>query len=332
MTNTTKFTSLREVTATIEALGLAVTPAALAAIQKNGKEPFLQHLSCCAANDDQEGKHKKYLEALFKCLDTQALALLQDTIPDITVDDVATAATNAPVRLLSTINIAVDPENERRDSAIGWLKELAGCAGKKQNEAAAPEPAAPVMPAPRDVTQPAASQSTEPRQQPASSPAQGEAPVDNAQKFQSHHVYGSNFALCFNATDWKGEFGIMVDAATANGPKSYDWKKAIHIWLSPVEVAAIVAVFRRWRKSVEFSAHGNQNDKSFAIEYQSSHFFAKVSAKVDAGKTRAVKIMPADATAVSILFLRQLGEAYKGIPLTEILATVRATHQMENAA
>ena len=327
MTNTTKFSSLREVTGAIETLGLAVTPAALAAIQKNGKEPFLQHLSCCAANDDQEGKHKKYLEALFKCLDSQALSLLQDMVPDATVDDVATVATNAPVRLLSAINIAADPENERRDSAIEWLKELAGCAGKQLNEAAAP-----VTPAPRDVTQPAASQSAEPRQKPASSPAQSEAPVDNAQKFQSHHVYGSNFALCFNAADWKGEFGIMVDAATANGPKSYDWKNAIHIWLSPVEVAAIVAVFRRWRKSVEFSAHGNQNDKSFAIEYQSSHFFAKVSAKVDAGKTRAVKIMPADATAVSILFLRQLGEAYKGIPLTEILATVRATHQMENAA
>ena len=47
---------------------------------------------------------------------------------------------------------------------------------------------------------------------------------------------------------------------------------------------------------------------------------------------RAVKILSGDATAVSILFLKQLGKAYKGIPMTDLLATVRATQCLDNAA
>ena len=125
----------------------------------------------------------------------------------------------------------------------------------------------------------------------------------------------------------------MVDAAVSNGPKSYDWKNAVHVWLDTNEVGAVLAVFRRWRKGIEFAAHGSQNDKGFAIEFQGQHFYAKVTAKkMGQHPTRAVKIMPTDATAVSILFLTQLAESYPAIPLNELLATVRATHQINDAA
>ena len=124
----------------------------------------------------------------------------------------------------------------------------------------------------------------------------------------------------------------MVDAAVSDGPKSYDWRNASHIWLDTNEVGAVLAVFRRWRKSIEFAAHGSQNDKAFSLEFQGQHFYAKLSVK-KAGNhpTRAVKIMPPDATAVSILFLTQLAESYPAIPLNELLATVRATHQLGDA-
>ena len=139
--------------------------------------------------------------------------------------------------------------------------------------------------------------------------------------------------LCFNATEWEGKPGVMVDAAVSNGPKSYDWKNAVHVWLDTNEVGAVLAVFRRWRKGIEFAAHGSQNDKGFAIEFQGQHFYAKVTAKkMGQHPTRAVKIMPTDATAVSILFLTQLAESYPAIPLNELLATVRATHQINDAA
>ena len=329
MTNTIEFKSLRAVTQAIDSVGLSVTPETLAAVQKNCKEPFLQHLACCVAKEDPEGKHKKYLETMLKCLDSQTLAHLQDIVPDATVDDVAVAAKSGPVRLMSVLGIALEPSNERYGEAVAWLKDIAGCS-KAQDQGSLAK--AQVSPAP---SEPPPARAPEPQQPPVRTgraPDKPPEPDRSSQTYQTHHVYGSNFALCFNAAEWKGEHGIMVDAASANGTRSYDWKNAIHIWLPPQEVAAVVAVFRKWRKSVEFSAHGSQNDKSFALEFQSPHFFAKVSAKVEVGKTRAVKIQPQDATAVSILFLRQLGEAYKGIPLTEILATVRATLQMENAA
>ncbi len=125
----------------------------------------------------------------------------------------------------------------------------------------------------------------------------------------------------------------MVDAAMQTGPKTYDWKNAVHVWLDINEVGAVLAVFRRWRKGVEFSAHGAQNDKGFSIEFQGQHFFAKVTAKkASSGAVRAVKILPSDAMSVSILFLTQLAESYPMIPLNELLATVRATHQIEDAA
>ena len=124
----------------------------------------------------------------------------------------------------------------------------------------------------------------------------------------------------------------MVDAAVSSGTKSYDWKNALHIWLDINEVGAVLAVFRRWRKGIEFNAHGAANDKSFAIEFQGQHFYAKVqSRKSSSHPTRAVKILPTDATEVSILFLTQLADSYPAIPLNELLATVRATHQIGDA-
>ena len=125
----------------------------------------------------------------------------------------------------------------------------------------------------------------------------------------------------------------MVDAAAILGPRNYDWNKALHLWLDINEVGAVIAVLRRWRDSVELSGHGQNNDKSFFIQYQQEHFFAKVSQrKAGAGIVRGVKIIPRDAAAICILLLKLLSAEYPTIPLEEILATVRATHRLSNAA
>ena len=337
MTNTIQFSSQRAVIQAVTSVGLAVTPPVLAAIQRNCKEPFLGHLAFCVQKDDADGKHRKYLEFLLKCLDPETLAHIQDIVPDATVDEVTVAAKSGPVRFMSVLSMAMDASNERHQEAVEWMKLIPSAPHAAQAAASPPPEKTQAGPAPAPAASTSVPQSPprqahdfqRPRPEEVAKPTSS---TDPASKHQSHHVYGSSYALCFNAATWREESGVMVDAAISNGPKSYDWKNAVHVWLSPVEVAAVVAVFRKWRKGVEFAAHGSQNDKSFAVEFQGAHFFAKISAKVDSGKTRAVKIMPCDATAVSILFLKQLGEAYKGIPLTELLATVRATHQMENAA
>ena len=324
---TPTFTTAQEVLTAIQQIGLNTTIPALAAISRNGKQEFLDCLTVCVQKEDPEGKFKKYVEGVLRCLDETTLGLLQEVVPEITVDQVTLAAKRSPNRILSAIELTRDKNNPRYGDAVEFLKTIALPAPNPT-----PEPQVPSRPAANVPSRAEERQSAPPPEQRQAARGQSTAPVaeDSAKKHSSHHVYGSNFALCFNATEWNGAPTIMVDAAESNGPKSYDWKNAVHISLKAIEIAACVAVFRRWRKEVSFDAHGSQNDKSLHLEFQQSHFYAKVAAK--GLKVRAVKITSGDATAVSILFLRQLAEAYKGIPLSELLATVRATHQLDNAA
>ena len=330
MTDTqTQFASQSDVLAAVKAIGLTTTGPALAAISKNCRTEFLDRLSQCVQQNDTDGKSRKYIEFLFKCLTPETLAHIQDIVPEATVDEVTIAAKKAPVTFITALNAAMDETNARREEALALLRSIsakAKASGESAQQSEAPSESLSVQPVATAAT-------SEGRRTPpnCSAPIQGSESANSATKHESHHVYGSSFALCFNATSWNGTPGIMVDAASAQGPRSYDWKNAIHVWLAPIEVAATIAVLRKWRQSVEFAAHGTQNDKSFSIAFQKTHFFAKVSAKVDSGKTRAVQINPSDATAVSILFLKQLGAAHRDIPLTELLAIVRVSHLTDNA-
>lgn len=319
MTKACKFSTINEVVAAITSLGLSAEVPSLLAISRHCKGEFLACLSLCVEQHDQEGRNKRFIQGLLKAIHSQTLAQLQEYVPEATIDTITMAAMKGPVRLMSAIEAARDDSNPRQKEALAFLRSIPLC----PTPAAAPEQ----TPSPHS-TPPSGTENVSPMPAVALRPAPDATPT---KKYDSYTVYGSSFALCFNATEWNSIPGIMIDAAVQKGG-SYDWKTAIHVWLSPVEVASSVAVFRRWIKEAKFDAHGAQNDKSFALEFQGSHYFAKVSAKVDSGKVRAVKISSADATGVSILFLRQLGAAYKGIPLTELLATVRATHQIDNAA
>src|SRR5574337_900182 len=250
-------------------------------------------------------------------------------VPSATIDMVVPLARTVPIRFVSAIEAASDPTHSRHDDAKAYLSSVFP---PGERPAPAPSPAANLAPeAPPHSTQSEPPQEAEPaaNERPTGAPSE----VQDGKKHHSCHVYGSGYALCFNAGVWDGKPGVMVDAAVATGAKAYDWKNATHIWLDTNEVGAVLAVFRRWSKAVEFSSHGAQNDKSFSIEFQGQHFFAKVSArKASSHPVRAVKIMPADATAVSILFLTQLAESYPNIPLNELLATVRATHHLSDDA
>lgn len=313
MTNTCKLFTIKEVTTAIDSLGLKADQPSLAAISRHCKTEFLDCLSRCVQKTDQDGRYKAFIQGFLKALDSQTLAQLQEVVPEATIDTITIAAMKGPVRLLTALVAARDNSNPRHIEAVTFLNEHT-----KPTDTSASE---------QTTSQHTNIVRTDPV---ASTPSAND--TGQQKKHDSYHVYGSSFCICFNASEWNSVPGIMVDAAVANGLKSYDWKTAIHIWLSPVEIAAAIAVFRRWRKEAKFDAHGAQNDKTFVLEYQGSHFFAKVMAKVDSGKVRAVKIKSVDATGVSILFLKQLSEAYKGIPISELLATVRATHQLENAA
>lgn len=296
------FATAREVAAAVSSLGYQVSHDTLGAISRNCRDEFLEHLSRCVTSQDREGSSSKFISNLIRCLSPETIKRLKVISPGVTSDHIVPHATTKPTRLLSAIDVATNREHPRHEEAKSYLFSLFPIPDEPSNPAPSPAPVARA--------------------------ADKEDSAGTDKKFHSCHVYGSSYALCFNATSWDGKPGVMVDAAVANGPKSYDWKNATHLWLDTNEVGAVLAVFRRWRTSVEFSAHGAQNDKSFSLEFQGQHFFAKLSARKAASHpARAVKILPTDATAVSILFLTQLANSYPAIPVNELLQTVRATHQ-----
>ena len=338
---TTNFATARDVTTALSSLGFQPSVETIQTIQRNCREQFLNHLSKCITGQDAEGNSKKVIGSLLRCLSPDALNRLNQITPNVTADRIVPVALKAPTKLLSAIEAASNPEHERHIDAKSFLTSVFS---PVDQEEAAPADAASTESAPQQSPLNAPSQSRGERSHGDDRPTEDSAPLNRSRpqpaaqgagdkKFHSCHVYGSGYALCFNATEWDGKPGVMVDAAVSTGPKSYDWKNAVHVWLDTNEVGAVLAVFRRWRKGIEFAAHGSQNDKAFSIEFQGQHFFAKVTVK-KAGNhpARAVKIMPTDATAVSILFLTQLAESYPAIPLNELLATVRATHQINDAA
>jgi len=245
-------------------------------------------------------------------------------VPSVQVEAVVKLARTFPNRLLSAIEASANPDHPRHKEAKAYLTQTLEQPASTGREQPTSQPSAP------EPQRPPENQSR--RNAPPQAPAQNQT-QEAEKKYESCHVYGGSYALCFNTGTWEGKPGIMLDAAAALGPKAYDWQNAIHIWLNANEIAAVLAVFRRWRKRVEFSAHGAQNDKSFSIEFQGQHFFAKASARKAASHpARAVKILPGDATAVSIMFLKQLATAHPDVPLPELLATVRAAHQLDDVA
>lgn len=318
---TATFATAREVSAAITSLGYQASAETLGAISRNCRDEFLTHLSKCVTGQDADGTSLKAIDNLIRALSPDSMAKLAAIVPNVTTDMVVPIARTVPAKLISAIAASSDAKHPNHEAAASYLRSVFS--------APSVPPVASPAPAPQDRTgahPPARTQA----------PQQSQTSIDagtQKKEYKSVHVYGGSYALCFNAGEWDGKPGIMVDAAAAEGPKSYDWQNATHIWLNVNEIGAVLAVFRRWRKGVEFNAHGAQNDKSFSIEFQGQHFYTKVAAKkASSHPVRGVKILPTDATAVSVLFLHQLVAAYPAIPVAELMATVRATHQIDNAA
>ena len=338
MTTTANLATAREEATALSSLGFQPSGETIRTISRNCREQFLEHLSKCITGQDTEGHSKKAIGTLLRCLSPDAVNRLKQITPSVTPDIIVPVALKAPTKLLSAIEAASNPEHERHTDAKSFLASVFSQQPKDEAPPADNVPQEPATPNPGPAKRADSTQADDHPTGDSAPLARSRQPQASQRpagdkKYHSRHIYGSGYALCFNATEWEGKPGVMVDAAVSNGTKSYDWKNAVHVWLDVNEVGAVLAVFRRWRKGIEFGAHGSQNDKSFSIEFQGQHFYAKVTAK-KAGNhpTRAVKIMPTDAMGISILFLTQLSECYPAIPLNELLATVRATHQISDAA
>lgn len=140
------------------------------------------------------------------------------------------AASKVPVRFASALNVAMDDKSGEAECGAGFSANARIRGSFKQPATG------------RTCFQPHPNR-TAPRT------------IQKKKGFKSAHAYGSSYALCFNAGVWGDEVGIMLDAAVHTG-SSYDWNDSIHIWLSPMEIGELLAVFRRWKPRAEIGAHG----------------------------------------------------------------------------
>ena len=140
----------------------------------------------------------------------------------------------------------------------------------------------------------------------------------------AHHVYGKQAALYFNeSTTRSGQPTLILEAAVANGPQSYNWSEKIRIQLTPEELLNVVSVLLNLLPHCEYSAHGPEHDKGFSLTHQGNSIFCRVFAKNQ--KVRAVPISMEDAFRVAALGIRQIQQSTPWLDTTGLLGLLRRT-------
>ncbi len=156
------------------------------------------------------------------------------------------------------------------------------------------------------------------------------SPMEKNKHWITHHVYGKSAALSFEESFTRGGVPtVCIDAATASGPRAYDWSAKIRVQLTSSELPAVAAVFLGFIPRCEFTNHGEHSDKGFSIERQENGFFARVFAKGE--KVRAVPITPNDAFYVCSLVIRQIIEGQPWLTADAVAAMVRGAFLRPNS-
>jgi hypothetical protein len=291
--------TLKDVRSALAALNLHPSTEVLKSISDSCRDVFLGKLHK-AVDGDASGQNIEHVAALLQAFSPETRQALASAHFASSPEKIAQAA-SAPMKFLSAVAAIGKPEHPKHKEARAWLEGIF------------PRPSEPeARPAQGKATTPAAPVHLQTSQ------------TGQDKEYASCHVYGSTYALCFNAGSWNGEPGIMVDAAVSSAPKSYEWGKAAHLWLDSGEVAGILAVLRRYQPEIEFSAHGSRNEKSFSLTRQKDGYYAKVTCRnAPEHPIRGARIMTRQVMEVSLLFLKVLLAAYPGFPPEEIIASVR---------
>lgn len=162
-----------------------------------------------------------------------------------------------------------------------------------------PEPAPPQqnVPAPADPSQPPA-----PPEVPASAanettPANNPPADTNPRRDRiQHHVYGGKAALTLELDETRqGVPTVALDGATAVAERQYDWANKVRLQFTLSELPVVAAVLLGGLPECNYANHGANNDKGFAVEWQSDRaaFFVKVWQ--GKGNLRAVPMSREDA-------------------------------------
>lgn len=132
---------------------------------------------------------------------------------------------------------------------------------------------------PADRQREAANEESRQRHTPKVSPA---APPERWG--MAHHVYGTKAGICFEPTtispaDPEREepfHTLMIEMAEAQSRKRFDWERKISLRLTRRELPLFAAWLLGWCPALEFSGHGQGNDKVLHLEDQSSHLFVRL--------------------------------------------------------
>lgn len=321
--------TLGDVKSGLKELGFpSIQNAALQAIAAVEQDTFRSALLACINNADPNGQQRQYLEALLCCLTTPAIHGLNQLGIQVDYGKLVSIGKQSGKRFRGALAAAIDSNNERHMEGKALVFQMLRLemtqAAQRSAEVYQLAPGKAHIPDDADTQDQTATQ-----QRPT--PSRSASVQDTEQtdrNFKSVHVYGGKSALCFNASETKKKVAtINIDAAAANGEKSYDWQGAIHLQLTPKELPMVYAVLVNWLPKVEFNAHGAANDKSFSIERQQGKFFARVAMK-DNG-VKAVQIGVQDAEAMALLFLEQMIKGNPSIPPEILLQTTRAVCTIE---
>ena len=140
----------------------------------------------------------------------------------------------------------------------------------------------------------------------------------------AHHVYGKQAALYFSVdTTRGGQPTLMLEAALANAPQSYNWAEKIRIQLTPDELLNVVSVLLNLLPHCEYSAHGPEHDKGFSLTHQGNTIFCRVSAKNQ--KVRTVPIPLEEAFRVAALGIRQIQQSNPWLDTMGLLTLLQRT-------
>jgi len=142
-------------------------------------------------------------------------------------------------------------------------------------------------------------------------------------EFHSVHVYGGKAALCFSADLTRGgEHTVRVEGAPAKGQRQYDWSQKVSLQFTGKELPKVLCVLMGWLDSVEFSAHGQANDKAISMANQAG---GKVFINLRQGKTaRAVPVTAEDVFGIADLIIKQTLKGSPHLTSDSVLTMVRA--------
>lgn len=126
---------------------------------------------------------------------------------------------------------------------------------------------------------------------------------------ESRHVYAGTAALCFEAdTTRKGVPTVLLDAALATAPKSYDWEHKIRIQMTEQELPCVLAVLLGYLPVCDYKNHGEEGNKGFSVERQTGKVFVRAFAAGE--KLRAVPMTLGDTALVATLIMQQYRRAH----------------------